>query len=277
MKSLRMKLMAIALVMVMAIAAPVSVPFAGNITVAEAATARLSETQLQMEISATTTLKMIGSKGKVAWKTSNKKVASVTSKGVVTAQSEGTATITATVNKKKYTCTVTVVPARNPYQVSADLQEVEMADLSFVVRAVYEVSGEEVAKGSYQVKLALPDSLSGVTLIAEKTGKKASSYEEIKASLKDVNQKTLQANMDAAYGAGAAKVSKFDTFAYESQNGNKSFAYSFMLDTASGSCRMISYHVSIDDYSLEIITTDFEGYDIYADAEYLIDSLMYIK
>ena len=39
---------------------------------------------------------------------SNKKVATVTSKGKVTAKKKGTATITATVSGKKYTCKVTV-------------------------------------------------------------------------------------------------------------------------------------------------------------------------
>lgn len=48
---------------------------------------------------------------KVLWKTSNKNVATVSSKGVVTGKAEGTATITATAadgSKKKATCKVTV-------------------------------------------------------------------------------------------------------------------------------------------------------------------------
>jgi len=40
--------------------------------------------------------------------------------------------------------------------------------------------------------------------------------------------------------------------------------------------RQISYNLSIDDYLLEVIVVDAEGYDIYIDAEYLIDSLMFI-
>ena len=47
-------------------------------------------------------------KGKITWKTSKKKVASVTAKGKVTGKSKGTASITATYKKKKYTCKVTV-------------------------------------------------------------------------------------------------------------------------------------------------------------------------
>ena len=50
---------------------------------------------------------MKGTKAKVTWSTSNKKVATV-SKGVVKARKEGTAVITAKAGKKKLTCKITV-------------------------------------------------------------------------------------------------------------------------------------------------------------------------
>lgn len=50
---------------------------------------------------------------KVKWSTSNKKVATVNSKGKITAKGIGKATITAKVGSKKYTCKVTVV-RQNP-------------------------------------------------------------------------------------------------------------------------------------------------------------------
>lgn len=276
MKSIKMKLMAIALVVAVTVTIPVTVPFMSNVAVAEAATVKITESKLTMEISATTTLRVTGTKSKVTWKTSNKKIATVTSKGVVTAQSKGTAKITATVNKKKYTCTVTVIPAQNPYQVTADFQDIDMAGLCFVAPKIYNVSGGKVSEGSYKAKLEIPDSKSSITVIANVTDTKAVSYEDVAASLKDVNAKSMQATMDATYGAGTSEVTDFNTFAYESENGTKSYAYSFMLTSATTSGRMISYNLSIDGYSIEVITLDVEGYDIYKDAEYLIDSLMYL-
>ena len=56
----------------------------------------------------TATLKLKNYKGKVKWTTSNKKIAKVSSKGVVTGVAPGKCTITATAGKKKYKCTVTV-------------------------------------------------------------------------------------------------------------------------------------------------------------------------
>ncbi len=55
-----------------------------------------------------TILKLNGIMGIPTWSSSNKAVATVSSKGKVTAKKPGTVTITATVDKKKYTCKITV-------------------------------------------------------------------------------------------------------------------------------------------------------------------------
>lgn len=72
------------------------------------AAVKISKKKATMEVDSVLTLKISGTDSKVAWKTSNKKIATV-KKGKVTAKAEGTATITATVDSKKYTCNVTVV------------------------------------------------------------------------------------------------------------------------------------------------------------------------
>lgn len=54
------------------------------------------------------TLKIKGSNEKVQWSSSNKKIATVTGKGKVKAIKEGSATITANVNNKKYQCKIYV-------------------------------------------------------------------------------------------------------------------------------------------------------------------------
>lgn len=64
----------------------------------------------KLNLKATITPKNATNK-KVTWKSSNKKVAAVSSKGMVTAKKTGKATITATVDGKKVTCKVTVKKA----------------------------------------------------------------------------------------------------------------------------------------------------------------------
>ena len=56
----------------------------------------------------TFTLKVSGTKNKVKWSTSNKKIATVNSKGVVKGIKEGNATITAKIDKKSLKCKVEV-------------------------------------------------------------------------------------------------------------------------------------------------------------------------
>jgi hypothetical protein len=50
----------------------------------------------------------VNTKGKTTWSSSNKKIATVSSKGVVTAKKPGDTIITATIGKKKYKCKVQV-------------------------------------------------------------------------------------------------------------------------------------------------------------------------
>ena len=57
----------------------------------------------------TTQLTLWGAYGNVDWKTSNKKVATVSDNGLVTAVSDGKATITATFNDKKIVSNITVI------------------------------------------------------------------------------------------------------------------------------------------------------------------------
>lgn len=68
----------------------------------------LSKTSLTLYVGRTKTLKVKNAKGTVRWSSSKKKVATVSSKGKVTAKKKGKTTITAKVGKKKYKCKVVV-------------------------------------------------------------------------------------------------------------------------------------------------------------------------
>ena len=72
------------------------------------AAVKISKTKATVYVGSSVTLKITGTSKKVAWSTSNKKIAAVSSKGKVTGKKAGTATITAKVGKKSYKCKVTV-------------------------------------------------------------------------------------------------------------------------------------------------------------------------
>ncbi len=69
---------------------------------------KINKAKVTMNVGSKVTLKISGTKSKVTWKTNKKTVATVNSKGVVTAKGTGKAKITAKVGKKSFTCEVTV-------------------------------------------------------------------------------------------------------------------------------------------------------------------------
>ncbi len=83
-------------------------PFTVTAQAAKKKTPAISAKKKTVYYKSTATLKLKNYKGKVKWTTSNKKIAKVSSKGVVTGVAPGKCTITATAGKKKYKCTVTV-------------------------------------------------------------------------------------------------------------------------------------------------------------------------
>lgn len=90
------------------------VVFAMALPVNASAAAKINKKSVTLIKGQTATLKITGTKSKVSWSSNRKTVAAVSSKGKVTAKGKGTATITATIGKKKYGCKVTVqTPALN--------------------------------------------------------------------------------------------------------------------------------------------------------------------
>lgn len=96
-------------VFVLAILPAESAILPGTVCVTEAAP-RISSSKLTMIKGQSRTLKITGLKKgqKITWKSSNSKIVTVNKAGKLQAKAKGSATITGTVSKRKYTCKVTV-------------------------------------------------------------------------------------------------------------------------------------------------------------------------
>lgn len=70
--------------------------------------AKLNKTKANLNVGSTLQLSVKNTKDKITWKSSDKKIATVTSKGLVKGIKQGEAKITATMGKKKLTCKITV-------------------------------------------------------------------------------------------------------------------------------------------------------------------------
>ena len=108
---------------------PISIsPVTENIVTAEAATVKISKKKCTLTKGKSVTLKISGTDSEVKWSSSNKKVATVNSKGKVTAKKKGTAVITAKVGSDTYECKVTV---KNPESASTDKTASSSTDKEF--------------------------------------------------------------------------------------------------------------------------------------------------
>lgn len=105
-------------------------------SIAYSATIKLNKTKLTLDEGKSYTLKLTGTTKTVKWSTSNKKVATVSSKGIVKAIKAGTATITATVSSKKYTCKVTVKEVFNAKKAIENLSATDYSRGKGVIQIV---------------------------------------------------------------------------------------------------------------------------------------------
>ncbi len=87
--------------------------------VSEAAKIKLNKKKVELSEGETVTLKIKGTKKRVKWSSTNKKVATVNSKGKVKAKKEGRTTIKAKVGKKKYSCRIIVNKKEVPVATTA--------------------------------------------------------------------------------------------------------------------------------------------------------------
>lgn len=108
MKKIRKLFTTLIISMFLAIGIPVVFPMITNTTVVQAATIRISNKSIYLDVGEKFRLKILGTNKKVKWKSSKPKYVSVGSKGLITAKKPGTVRIVGTVGGKRYTCIVTV-------------------------------------------------------------------------------------------------------------------------------------------------------------------------
>lgn len=165
----------------------------------------------------------------VTWKSSNTSVATVTSKGIVTAKKAGKATITATEKggSKKATCAVTVSgikvdKANKSVSVTATVNNADAQSMHYVV---YKKGG--AAKTSYFVTDATPAELNAaLSKISAKAWDTQSKIDTKKDKVAQAGNKTIDEL--AQSGVGNKNYTKFDITI---QNGNQTIK---MIDTLKG-------------------------------------------
>lgn len=100
----------------------------------------ISSKSLTLEKAGEKTLKINGATDKVTWKSSDKKIATVDSKGKVTGIAEGKAKITGQHKGKSYTCTVTVLKGK----IQADITDIILSEEKTILITVEDLKKDEI-------------------------------------------------------------------------------------------------------------------------------------
>ena len=133
---------------------------------------KINKTKTTIYVGQTITLKASGAKN-VKWSTSNKKVATVSSKGKVTAKKKGNATITVKAGKKKATCKVTVKnPFLNKTKVSLKKNETTTLKLTGAKVKAWSSNNKKVATVSSKGKITAKGTGSATITCKDKNNKK---------------------------------------------------------------------------------------------------------
>lgn len=108
------------------------ITLAGPMQTVSAATIKLNQTKAKVIKGDYLYLKVSGTKSKVSWNVKNKSIATITSKGKVTAIKTGSTTITAKVGKKTLNCKITVVPKPYPEYVTDSELDLAVAERNYL-------------------------------------------------------------------------------------------------------------------------------------------------
>ncbi len=257
------------------------VPCAEFTAKAETSAVSISKSKLTLEIGKSENLTLKGTSRVAVWKTSSKKIATVSRTGKVTAKSIGTAKITATLGKASYSCRVTVKGSIDSYKKGApfDARKVKIGKISSIIPEdwffqVIEDSDGDSLTNDYVISIAPTESQSSsITIFMEKTDEKAEDYSILKSDLESsFNADSIQQMMKDAYG-NSAKITGFNASDFNTDLGT-AYRVEYVLTVNKVSSLHTNYTFHINNYSFDITVNDTQSCNIDEAAQYFLKSIV---
>jgi hypothetical protein len=262
-------------VMVLSMISVLDLPVLSKTSIVQAATIKLSASSLKLQVGQSKQLKMVGTKAKVSWKSSNKKVATVSTKGKVTAVSEGTVVITATVNKKKYSCMVLVKYPDNPYVSKANFaaKEVNVGDINVVVPKEWKLSVAQVEDNGDIGTFSLNKQPNIMNIYVQETGEPALDYKVAKALLKDqFSPEKLMSDLADTEQGKNLKIEDMKFSDVKTAKGTALLA-KVKLKYYGVELNQVAYGLMVDNYTIIITYSETGASDLQKKAEFALNSL----
>lgn len=274
----KIRRLVILLLLTVLVVTPTSLPLVGTSVIAEAATIKLSNKSLNLEVGKSKTLKISGTKSKVKWSTSKKNVATVTTKGKVTAISVGTTTITAAVDGKKFTCKVTVKEAANPYLAKAPFEAMEFnfENINLVVPKDWISEEDTSVEGTYSITLAPSLKVEDVIIINVVDIGDIVEYDMLKEELnRSYTSDIIKEEISASLDDPSLTVSNFTTSDFKAPSLTAfKVDYTLLCYDNSLTLYQTQYIFCIDQYLFTVTTTSSSDLDIISIAEYMLESVV---
>jgi hypothetical protein len=272
----RFQKLIIILLILLSFLTPQIMPITKHTSIAQAATIKLSNKSITLEVGKTKLLHLYGTKRKVTWTSSRKTVASVSSKGTVSAKAVGTAMITATVSGKKYTCKVTVTKPKNPYLAKAPFKAVEtdIENINFVIPSDWKAAISEVSKTSLTAGLTPEDTSkdSNITLKITLTNEKALEYSKAKEEfVKSLTEDSVNQLLLKTYGK--IKITNFKQSDFK-VNYFSALKTEYTIPLKNGQLKQIQYDFYLDKYQIKVTVTQDGEDDYQSIAEYMLKSII---
>lgn len=224
-----LKKLIISLLIALSLTFPVSevLPSMGTVVTVEAASkVKLNKKKATLIKGQTLKLKLSGTKSKVKWSSSKSSIASVNSSGKVTAKKKGSATITAKVEKKTYTCKITVQsPSISAKSISLKVGESTKLKLNGTDQKVkWSSSKKSIASVNSSGKITAKKA-GTATITATVLNKKYS----CKVTVKKISNSAGEGTYDSPF-----KLSYGKTFSYTDYNSNIYKVSLKLLETIDG-------------------------------------------